>query len=195
MPWKCARWKSCDGGCCVRSPRFPRAMPGPDATRPAYMADCRFHLNQAGGTNPDGSSWRGGCQVMQAIYAIIAARGGVSKVRAQDITGNTTLAAVRAVTTEPKRTIDRRGGLFWFINTCFMWPLPTATQTAFRDRLVTLGLIPASDASYPLVDAAKPSYTDAERTAKGQEFHVTSDMTAPQKAAQEPACCFEWEPV
>ncbi len=38
MSWHLARWKPCDGGCCVRSPRFPRA----DGT------DCTFHLNTEG---------------------------------------------------------------------------------------------------------------------------------------------------
>ncbi len=38
MSWHLARWKPCDGGCCVRSPRFPR----PDG------ADCVYHLNTEG---------------------------------------------------------------------------------------------------------------------------------------------------
>jgi len=172
----------------VRSPRFPKPNLTPlDNTRPAYYADCRYHLN-------NGTSWRGGCAIYNEINALIASKGGdISKITKGNLLSQALTGEIRAITTEPLRTIDARGGLYWFIHTCYLWPVPTAQQIAFKDRLVALGLMPPIGNEYPLMQ--DKVYTDAEKEAAGQTWHVTDDMTAAEKAAQEPSCCFFWKVV
>lgn len=200
MPWKLARWKPCDGGCCVRSPRFPKSanLGKVDPERPAFMADCVYHLNQAGGTSPDGSTWRGGCalyiDLLQAVDERNAATN-ISRLRTQDITSKPNLGPVvqNAVTVEG-RTL-RENVRQWFFDTCWVWPVPTPLIQSVIDRVKQFGFY-RDDPGFSAKLSYERTYTDAERAAAGQEFHVTdAEVKAGTAASHEPACCHYWMSV
>lgn len=198
MPWRLSRWKVCDGGCCVRSPRFPRPAGGPDPDRPAFNADCVFHLNQPGGTSPDGSTWRGGCQLYTEILEAITARNAsnnMSRVRLSDLRAKAGLVSVIDANTTPQLRTFRDTPIQWFLDTCWKWPYKSPLISAFWERVKALGLAHEDDGFSPLLDPAR-TYTDAEREAIEQEFHVTdAQVRAGTAIAEEPACCFYWEQV
>lgn len=192
--WKLIRWKPCDGGCCARSPRFPKDNLTPrDATRPAFHADCRYHLNEAGGTSADGTQWRGGCAIYKELLANVATRGGdATQVTRGELDADEKLTEISNIVSEPLRQIHKEGGLQFFMETCWEWPAATPTLTALRERMEALGMI--SPVQIGGVIDYDTVYTDQERAAIGQEFHITHDMTRAQRTAQEPACCHVWEP-
>ena len=192
--WKIVRWKPCDGGCCTRSPRFPQDNPTPrDPARPAFHADCRYHLNEPGGISADGSEWRGGCEIYKELLANVATRGGdPTQVTEADLDADPKLTEIRAITSEALRQIHKDGGLQWFMETCWEWPAATPTLTALRERMEALGMIDPVQIG-GVIDYATV-YTDRQRTDIGQEFHITHDMTRAQRDAEEPACCHVWEP-
>ena len=196
MPWKLARWKPCDGGCCVRSPRFPRAQGGPDNTRPAWLADCIYHENQPGGISPDGTEWRGGCTLYTELLGVIASRGGVNNVRIQDLRGlNNFGRFVRGQEPPPNHRTFRGNTVQWFLDTCWKWPVMTPTITALINRAKALGIF-QDDPGFSAVLAYETEYTDEQRVALGQEFHVTHEQVVAGTAVnEEPACCHYWQQV
>ncbi len=181
----------------MRSPRFPKANPTPvDPERPAYMAGCRYQLNEPGGSSPDGASWRGGCVLYKELLGTIADRGD-RQVRKSDIDALPEFTAMRVIATEDSRAIDPRGALSWF-QTCWQWPAATPTQAKLRDRFTQLGLWDGRgfgieyDTAY---DDSEAEIVNGHRAIRGQAFHVEDEWDAVQRAAAEPACCHFWESV
>ena len=198
MPWKLSRWKTCDGGCCVRSPRFPNPGGGPDPERPAYMADCIYHLNEPGGTSPDGTQWRGGCQVYKELLTAIANRNAetnMNRLRLADIMAQPTLRQLVNKEIRPALRESRGEPIQWFGDTCWKWPVMTPLISALWGRAKSLGLV-ADDPGFSPVLMYDRVYTDEEREAMGQEFHVTWEQVQSGEAATVPAsCCHVWEAV
>ncbi len=197
MPWRLARWKDCDGGCCVRSPRFPKANPTPiDATRPAYMAGCRYQLNEPGGTSPDGASWRGGCVLYKELLGAISDRGDRA-VRKSDLDALPEFSKMRVIASEDSRAIDARGALSWF-QTCWQWPAATPTLAKLRDRFTQLGLWDGDGFGIEydtIYDDSEAEIVDGHRAIRGQAFHVEDEWDAAKRAIAEPACCHFWQAV
>ncbi len=195
MAWQLKRWKSCDGSCSIRSPSFPDlANRGTVADRhPDYMAGDRFKLSESGGTSPDGMEWTGGNQLHKELWDLYES---VSR-RPQAIT----LQALQALpgfgqlfTLDwPKQGLWKGLAIQWFLDRDFGWPARTPHITAILNRMAELGLwnpnLYDSGISYDTV------YTDEERKALGQEFHVTAAMSPAEKEAVEAACCHYWERV
>lgn len=195
MSWKLSRWKGCDGGCCVRSPRFPKATPGPDLARPAFKADCIYHEKTGSGTNPDGSHWFGGCALYREINEVIAARNGTNRVRRQDLESKPNLGPVVKNLISPLNRTTRGPAIQWFLDTCWKWPAMTPTIAAFVDKAKALGIFTDDPGFSPLADSSR-IYTDEEKAALDQEFHVThAQVQAGTAVNEEPACCFYWEQV
>lgn len=212
MPWKLSRWKACDGGCCTRSPRFPNEPTthietvgdGPTVEvdvitypeRPAYMAGCRYQLNEPGDTSPDGTDWLGGCVIYKELLGAIA-DSGQTPVSKKDIDKLTEFTKMRVIATEDSRAIDPRGALSWF-QTCWQWPAPTPTLAKLRDRLTQLGLWDGRDfgIEYDTVyDDSEAEIVNGHRAIRGQTFHVEDEWDAAKRAAVESPCCHFWERV
>jgi hypothetical protein len=195
MAWQLKRWKTCDGGCSIRAPSFPDlANRGTVADRhPDFMAGDRFRLSESGGTSPDGLEWSGGNRLHKELWDLYES---VSR-RPKDIT----LAALEALpgfgqlfTLDwPKQGIWKGNAIQWFLDRDFGWPVRTPHIQAILNRMAELGIwkpnLYDSGISYDTV------YTDKERAALGQEFHVTAEMTQAEKEAVPAACCHYWERV
>jgi hypothetical protein len=200
MPWKLTRWKPCDGGCCVRSPRFPRAdnlgtVPG---AHPAFMADCVYHLNEPGGTNPDGSTWRGGCALYRDLLQAVAERNAannISRLRTTDVLSKPSLGPIIREEVAVSGRDFRLNVRQWFLDTCWIWPVPTTLIQAVITRLQGFGWY-QNDPGFSAKLSTTTIYTDAEKAATEQEFHVTWAQVQDGSALTVPAtCCWVWEPV
>lgn len=203
MPLRLFRYKDCDGGCCWRSPRFAKANPTPaDMDKKSYLADCRYHLNEPGGTSPDGSTWRGGCAIYKELLK--AVEGGKTLTQAAlDASSNWSEIAAITKDDENLRDIDPRGGAQWF-QTCWVWPVATPTLDAVRTEMVKLGHWDGIEFGFDYVTeydesevtwVKNPQTGKAHRSIRGQHFNVEHDWTAKEIADAEPACCHRWEPV
>ena len=195
MPWQLKRWKPCDGGCSTRSPTFPDlANRGTVPDRhPDYMAGDRFKRSDIGGTTPDGMAWTGGNQLHKELWDLYES---VSR-RPGDIT----LAALEALpgfgqlfTLDwPKQGLWKGDAIQWFLDRDFGWPVRPPHVMAILNRMGELGLW--NPAIYDPGLSYDAVLTDEQRTAAGQEFHVTAAMRPAEKEAVEAACCHFWDEV
>ncbi len=174
MTWKLSKWKDCDGGCCVRAPRFPRDPENPS------MSDCVYHENGPGG---DGDDVRGGCRLIRELNSadLIPVTEVLSKGKLLEMQGRQ----------EPPHGPWAKRPLQWFLDTCWGWPVRPPNIMGLLQRMKSVGRWDDTDYS-PGFEYDKV-YTDEE--IQGQTFHVTSDMSQVEKEAQEPACCHYWEEV
>ncbi len=180
MPWKLSKWKDCDGGCCVRAPRFPRDLDNPG------MSDCVYHENGPGG---EGRDLRGGCRLIRELNSSIVAHPNVDR---DDLLGRSNFSAVKDKL-EPPHGLWQKNPLQWFFDTCWGWPVRSPAIKGILQKVKVLGLWD-EDTYDPGMEYDRV-YSDQEMENFSQTFHVTSDMTQAEKEAQEPACCHLWEEV
>ncbi len=195
MAWRLARWKDCDGGCSTRSPTFPDlnnrgSVPG---RHPDYMAGDRYKLADGRGASPDGTAWVGGNQLHKELWGLYERVGR----RAERIT----LPALKALPNFgtlfemdwPMQGAWKGNAVQWFLDRDFGWPVRGDHVQAILDRCATLGIWDPTLYD-PGLDYVT-TYSDDERKALGQEFHVDADMTDAQRARVPAACCHYWERV
>ena len=195
MPWRLALWKPCDGGCAVRAPTFPEdSNRGTVAGRhPDFMAGDRFQLNEVGGTSPDGREWSKGNLLHKELWALYEAKGrNPKRIRLSGLKALLGFGQLFHLNW-PLQGLWKGKAIQWFLDRDFGWPVRGPHVQAVLDRMAELGLWDAT-----LYDPGldyETVYSDEERAALGQEFHVTADMTKAEKEAEEPACCHYWEKV
>lgn len=162
------------------------------------MADCIYHLNEPGGTSPDGTQWRGGCQLYKEMLAAIASRGAetnMNRLRLQDLRAQPNIRQLIDEEVRPALRESRGKPVQWFGDTCWKWPVMTPLISALWERAKALGLV-ADDPGFSAVLMYDRDYSDAEREALGQEFHVTDAQVLDGTAATVPAtCCHYWKAV
>ena len=217
MPYKLARWKPCDGGCAVRSPRFPNLAnlgrePGRD---PKYMAGDRFQRAYPGGTSPDGLEWVGGNEAHKQLWDLYESLNrNPQRITRRNFTALPAIISIMALEGVPGCTGPawENKALQWYLDTDFGWPCRTPHVQAILTRLAELGLWDATfsditmsyDTIYPdewvqdpvdgHVNVGMPTMWRGGAGFGGQTFHVEAAMTPAEKAAQEPACCHMWQP-
>ncbi len=195
MPWELKRWKSCDGGCATRSPTFPdlnNRGTVPDR-HPDFMAGDRFKLNEAGGTTPDGMEWTGGNQLHKELWALYERVGrDANRIALADLEALPNFGPLFTLDW-PKQGAWKGNAIQYFLDRDFGWPVRTRHVMSILNRMADLGLwdpkLYDSGISYNTV------YSDREREALGQEFHVTAGMSQAEKEATDAACCHYWESV
>ncbi len=193
MPWQLRRWKSCDGGCSVRAPSFPDlnnrgTVPG---RHPDFMAGDRFKLAETGGTTPDGMPWTGGNQLHKEIWELYEKVGrDAERISLADLQALPNFSILFDIDW-PKQGAWKSNAVQWFLDRDFGWPVRTGHVMRILNRMAVLSLWDPKLYNPGLSYDA--TYSDKERAALGQEFHVDADMTDAERRAQEPACCHYWE--
>ncbi len=192
--WKLARWKPCDGGCSVRAPTFPdETNRGTvDGRHEDYMASDRYKLDESGGTTPDGMEWTKGNLLHKELWSLYEDKGRrVGQIEIADLHALPGFGQLFSLDWPPQG-IWQGNAIQWFLDRDFGWPVRGPHVQAILDRMAELGLWDSKlydpGLDYDMI------YTDHQRAAMGQEFHITHDMTKAKRAAQEPACCHVWEP-
>jgi len=143
MPWKLAQWKPCDGGCSVRSPRFPRpdrlgTVPG---RNPRYMAGDVMQMQEPGGTSPDGIAWVGGNRALKELWELYeSVERNAQRIRARDVQALPSITEILARTVDVGPAWAERGPLQWHLDTDFGWPVRGPHIQAMLGRLAALGL-------------------------------------------------------
>ncbi|KKN36035.1 hypothetical protein LCGC14_0777740 [marine sediment metagenome] len=195
MSWKLSRWKPCDGGCAVRSPTFPdETNKGTVLGRHEdYMAGDRYKLSDIGGTNPDGFEWTGGNLLHKELWALYESVGrNAKRLRLADLKALPGFGQLFGLNW-PLQGLWKGNAIQWFLDRDFGWPVRGVHVQAILDQMAKLGLW--DSALYdPGLDYTTV-YSDEEREALGQTFHVTDKMTQTEKETEEPACCHFWEKV
>ncbi len=195
MGWKLSKWKRCDGGCSIRSPTFPDeankgTVPG---RHEDYMAGDRYTLHESGGMNLDGGEWAGGNLLHKEIWALYESkRHKAQRITLVDLQRLPAFGQLFSLDW-PLQGLWKGNAIQWFLDRDFGWPVRGPHVQAILDQMARLGLW-NSTLYDPGLDY-ETVYTDEEREALAQEFHVARDMAQAEKEAQEPACCHFWEQI
>ncbi len=195
MPWQLKRWKSCDGGCSKRSPSFPdlnNRGTVPDR-HPDFMAGDRFKLTEVGGITPGDMEWIGGNALHKELWDLYNRIGQrADRIAMRDLEMLPNFSTLLTLDW-PKQGMWKGNAVQWFLDRDFGWPVRTRHVMKILNRMAVLGLwdpkLYDPSLSYDV------TYSDEERVALGQEFHVTADMSQEEKEAVPAACCHYWERV
>ena len=157
------------------------------------MAGDRFKTSKAGGTSPDGMLWTGGNQLHAEIWRLYESLGrNASGIRLADLQALPNFGALFGLDW-PLQGAWKGKAVQWFLDRDFGWPVRTPHIQAILDQMAVLGIWDPT--LYDLGISYDVIYTDRQRAALGQEFHVDAGMTKAEKEAVPAACCHYWERV